>query len=559
MPEEASVKADAPNENLMPQSGGAPQAENGAPSEVCYEIAISADQLEAHLRIRAQGSARITPEEIKKFLGSKKVCHGVIPDEKIQQYLDRGSILEEPCLVAQGTPPEPGRDAEVTYHFERDPLKIGSIRTGGAIDFKNKGEIPQVIEGDLLGEKIPLVRGKPGTDVFGNPIPVVPARDIPFFSGTGAKRSADGLKIYSRIRGRPELMGGGRVCVFPEIKIKGDVGVGTGHIRFDGFVDVEGTIQEGYKVKAGRLAAKEVFRSEVEADGDIVVAGGIVGAKVTGRGNLKTRFIHSSRISVLGDVIVEREVIDSRIETNGALMAVPGGRVFTSQIIAKKGISAGQIGSPTSKPCALKFGVDSNVEGMIKKMEEEIAQKKAEKKRVRDSLERFTHLLRPVQDQVVKYTQVQDQLNGQLLAHKELIEGYKGEEDRSRLGLAQRESRKLQEKLRWIEEELRKAVIQQDQAGEKVSAVESRSEELEASVHALQDAIHKAREESQSKIKPPVKVLKQIFSGTLLEGCHSSQVLRESLESVLIQEIPVTHKSPEGDELSGWAIEISPL
>ena len=75
-------------------------------------------------------------------------------DEMIEEYIRKESILKEPCLAAQGLP-VPGKDAQVTYHFERDPLKIGSTRTGGAIDFKNRGDIPQVSEGDLRAKKFP--------------------------------------------------------------------------------------------------------------------------------------------------------------------------------------------------------------------------------------------------------------------------------------------------------------------------------------------------------------------------------------------------------------------
>ena len=558
MPEEALHPAGPPGEQSIPQPEGGP-APQPEPPEVSYELQVSADQLQAYVRVRTEGSPAISLKEVKDFLKSERISHGVVADEMIEEYIRKESILKEPCLAAQGSLPVPGKDAQVTYHFERDPLKIGSTRTGGAIDFKNRGDIPQVSEGDLLGEKVPLVREKPGKDVFGKPVPVEAAKDILFSSGPGTKRSADGLKISSRIRGRPELLADGKVCVFPEIKIKGDVGVVTGHIRFDGFVDVEGCIQEGYKVKAGRLAAKEVFRSEIEADGDVVVDGGIVGAKVVGRGNLKTRFIHSSQITVLGDVIVEREVIDSRIETNGALIALPNGRVFTSQVSAKKGISAGQIGSPTSKHCSLKIGVDLNVESMIKKMKEEIVQKETEKKRICDSLARLNRVLRPAKEKVVQYSQVLEHLKGQLSARKESIEKSSGGEDRSRLDPVLRESKILEEKLAKVEEELHKSVMQQNPVVEKISTCELRIEELDESLQSLQQEIQKIREESQSNIQPPLKVPGQIFAGTVVEGCHSSQVIRESLEGVLIKEAQVPRTTPEGNEGSAWGIQVSTL
>jgi predicted nucleic acid-binding Zn-ribbon protein len=207
----------------------------------------------------------------------------------------------------------------------------------------------------------------------------------------------------------------------------------------------------------------------------------------------------------------------------------------------------------------LKIGVDLNVESMIKKMKEEIVQKETEKKRICDSLARLNQVLRPAKEKVVQYSQVLEHLKGQLSARKELIEKSSGGEDRSRLDPVLRESKILEEKLAKVEEELHKSVMQQNPVVEKISACELRIEELDESLQSLQQEIQKIREESQSNIQPPLKVPGQIFAGTVVEGCHSSQVIRESLESVLIKEIQVTRTTPEGNEGSAWGIQVSPL
>ncbi len=218
-------------------------------NEVTFELTVSEDKLQASVFALRQGNPSVTPEDLKSFLKSQGIGHGLVNQERMEEYIREGALFLQPCLLAEGKPAEPGKDAQVTYHFDKDPLKIGSIKAGGTIDFKDKGEIPQVKEGDLLAEKNPLVKAVPGLDVFGKKVPIEEARDVPFILGTGARKSADGLKIIAQIRGRPELMGDGRVCVFPELKVKGDAGVATGHIRFEGFVDVEGAVQEGYRSK----------------------------------------------------------------------------------------------------------------------------------------------------------------------------------------------------------------------------------------------------------------------------------------------------------------------
>ena len=80
------------------------------------------------------------------------------------------------------------------------------------------------------------------------------------------------------------------MCVFSELKIDGDIGLETGHVDFDGFINASGTVQEGYKVHGGKLAAKEIYRAEVEIAGDIVLEGGLIGAKVEiGRASCRER------------------------------------------------------------------------------------------------------------------------------------------------------------------------------------------------------------------------------------------------------------------------------
>ena len=556
---ESLPSVDPSGQNSTSPPKGAMDQEPEKPPEITYDLAVSEDNLKAFVRAHVEGSPSISIEGLKKFLKAKRIYFGLVDDRKFGEYISQGAILQEPCLVAEGQPAIPGRDAQVTYSFDRDPLKIGSIRQGGAIDFKNKGEIPQVKEGDILGEKIPLVREKAGKDVFGKLIPAAPAKDALFSPGTGTKRSPDGLKIFAQISGRPELLRDGRVCVFPELKIQGDVGLATGHIRFDGFVDVEGTIKEGYKVKAGRLTAREIYRAEVEVDGDIVVDGGLVGAKIITRGNLKTRFIHSSQITALGDVVVEREVIDSKIETNGALIAIPAGKIFTSQITAKRGISANQIGSKASKPCSLTIGIDTLAKNTIKKMNEEISAKGEEKKKIDTAIERLTQGLRQAKENIDHYVQNQDQAKIQQQSYRDLIEELKASNDLSNLSQAERELKRIEGKMKDWQDPIAKLMVQRNQITDKISTLQIQAENLDSAIQGLNSQIQKTVDDSLHEEVSPVKVLKHIYAGTILEGCHSSLVLHESIMGVHFQEAKTTKISPEGNEFTAWSMQISSL
>jgi len=536
---------------------GAPAQEPEKPPEISYELTVSEDNLKAHLYAPAEGNSPLNIEDLKKFLKAKGICHGLVDDRQIGELINQGSIFQKLCLIAEGQPATPGKDAQVTFCFDRDPLKIGSIKEGGGIDYKDKGEIPQVKEGDLLSEKIPLVKEKPGMDVFGKPVPVDAAKDIPFVTGTGTKKSEDGLKIYAQTSGRPELLSDGRLCVLAELKIPGDVNLGVGHVRFEGFVDVAGTIQEGFQVKAGRLAAMEIHRAEVQVEGDIVVNGGIIGAKIFCKGNLKTRFIQSSSIEAWGDVLVEREVIDSKIETHGAFIAKPAGKIFSSRITATKGIVATQIGSDYSKPCFLAVGLDSQTKNRIKKMEEEISAKEEEKKKINASIEVLNQASWRLKEDIIKWVQIQDRAAIEQRSYKKVIAEAKEKNDSARLAQASRELEKIEEKIRSAEEPLQKLMDKEDQCTEKTTALQLQSKELDCSIQGLRAEVEKIMKELQKKVTPTIRILGQVFPATILEGCHSSRALKECFEDVLIKETQVFRKTSDGAGSSFWEMQIS--
>ena len=534
-------------------------SEGKEPPGPSFDLVVSEDRLKAYLRIEGEGKDNVTVENIKKFLKEKRILQGLVEDPALEEFLKSSAFFKDPCLVAQGTPPESGKDAQVTYHFDQDPLKIGIMKAGGGIDFKDKGEIPQVKEGALLGEKVPLVKEKPGKDVFGQTLAVERARDIPLIAGPGTKASEDRLKIYAQRNGRPTVSSDGRLSVINELKIPGDVGLETGHIRFDGFVDVGGAIEAGFQVKAGRLAVREIHRGEVESEGDIVVNGGIIGAKVVCRGNLKTRFIQSSQIEAGGDVIVEREIIDSKIETRGAVIAKPAGRILASRILATKGVTAAQIGSASSKPCFLTVGVDAHLQSLIKKIQGEIAVKEAEKKKLKASVEVLNQASYRLKEDIVKWVQIKDRLAVEQRSCKKKMEEWKEKNDLNRLAQAQRELEKLEQKMKSAEEPLRKLMEKENLIMEKVTPLQSQIRELEETIESLQGEIKKIHEESHKKETPTIQVSKEIFPGTVLEGFHSKLVLQESQYQALIRETLSNELSPEGNHTTTWGMQFYPL
>jgi uncharacterized protein len=242
--------------------------------------------------------------------------------------------INETRPIAKEIAPVLPRDASITYYFDTDPLKVGTLKEGGAIDFKSKGRYSLVTEKSVLAEKTPAVAGVPGKDIKGEAIPVPEPRDVTLQVGKGAGLSSDKLKIIALCDGIPEISATGKVCVSPELEITGDIGLETGHTDFEGKINVAGTIQNGYRVRGNSLRAGEIRRAEVIMTGDIVVNGGVIGATIKTDGNVQARYIHDAAIEALGDVVVEKEIIDSRIQIGGACI-LNSGHILSSSIAAK--------------------------------------------------------------------------------------------------------------------------------------------------------------------------------------------------------------------------------
>ena len=60
-----------------------------------------------------------------------------------------------------------GKDATIKFFFDRDYLKAGGVTNDGAIDFKDRGEMPFVESGTILAEKTAIKESRNGKNIYG--------------------------------------------------------------------------------------------------------------------------------------------------------------------------------------------------------------------------------------------------------------------------------------------------------------------------------------------------------------------------------------------------------
>ena len=386
------------------------------------QVTISKDKLSAHLGPTGKELSGVTLDAVKELIENRGIGYGLIDDETLNRYLSLDPLPEAPFQIAQGLKPVPGHPPEIVYHFDTDPLRIGTLLEDGTMDWKNRGEIPQVTEGSVLAEKTGGDPGQPGRSVCDKEINPPRIREPQIKAGKGAKRSEDGLQIIAAVSGTPTLGADGKIYVHGMLPIEGDIGVDTGNIEFEGYIEASGNVNAGYTVKGGGLRTTGIEDATIEVTEDVVSDGGIYGSTINAGGTLKASHLHNCTIQVLGDLVVEKEIIQCTIETNGRCL-INDGKIIASAIDAKKGIQVREIGTEASKPAKLVVGIDHQYDRDIKMHKAalvDLEQQKIEatglKEQIQAQLDAITSKLGKMANEqesfMVQKRQFEDQLQG---------------------------------------------------------------------------------------------------------------------------------------------------
>jgi hypothetical protein len=520
------------------------------------DISVSKDKLTATMFIEGDVPVSdVDVNDVKIMLHADSILFGIADDEQIAAFLKGDISVGEAWTIASGTEPIPDAPPEIKYHFDTDPLKVGTLTEDGFMDWKERGQLPQVKEGDLLAEKIPGPKGKEGMDVYGKKIPIPKAREKRFKCGKGARRSEDGLLVHATLPGIPKLSVGGDISVMPTLHIRGDVSLETGHVEFDGHIEVAGAVEKGYRVKGGSLRANEIRDAQIDIDGDISAVNGIFGATIRSGGNLKAGHIHNADIILAGDLAVEKEIIESKIEANGRCL-INDGIIISSTISAKMGIAAMDIGTEASKSSELIVGIDQQMEREAEAIKSQIQTIKAE----RENLPKLLENLRKRSDQVnTRLGEVAQEQDKCMVQHRRL-------QEKVEAGLLQQggaASEKLQLTITELkakqdayDQDVDQLMAEDESISQEISTAESAIRESAETIQALNQRLEEISDaQKEDRGVASVKIGGNVFSGTSITGPHAALVVQEDLKRLSIVE---TDK-PDHDGLKRWRFELSPF
>jgi uncharacterized protein (DUF342 family) len=513
-------------------------------------IRISNDFLSAYLVCKGNAFESVSLEDIKAMAQEASIRFGLVSDDEMRRHIDSPEKAPNEWLIARGKEPQPGTPDKIDYHFDLNPYRIGTVSEDGLMDWKDRGEIPQVHEGDLLAEIIPGRKGKAGRSVLGKAIPAPEVKRAKLKVGKGVKASEDRLKFYAAKGGQPKLSADNSLSVFATLEIDGNIGIETGHVEFDGHIEVRGTIEKGYRVKGETLRAAEILSEDVEVEGDVVVSAGIFGAKIKCGGRIKANHINKSHLIAVDDVVVRKEIVDSVVDTSGKCL-IDGGTILYSEIFAKMGIKSGDIGSEASNASTITVGIDTRLKNAINEFKAKVAANIEEEVALSKAAVELTEKSNQFNSELGEVAQAQDRI----MVKKRGIEEQVAKEQRQPTETEAEEIAELAKEEKKYDDIVAKIMDRDEKILEERTQHEVRVEEIKAENLDLNSTIDDAVKQLKSeKGLAVIEVSGTIFQLTQLKGPHASLVLPGDYRRVVIRE----QKHTDDMDRKLWEFNIMP-
>ncbi len=328
-----------------------------------FQIEVSKDRMTATMKIDRQ-PGRMPPrkEDILRELAARRITFG-IDEEAIERGLEHGSQ----SVIVKGKPPEAGKDAKIVRKFNAE--KKGKIAQDqyGRMDYKNLNLFLIAKKGDILAERIPHTLGVPGTNIFGDTIKPKPGKPKPVPAGKNTEIQDENF-VVATMDGQI-VEANKKFSIDPRLEIKGDVSVGTGNIDFVGAVDVGGSVQQGFRVKAtGNVSIKGAVNGGTVEGYNVFVKGGIIGAGpgkgvVVAEEDVQAAFVENGTVEAGGEIQISDVALHSDLRA-GVRIVVEGkrGLVTGGYLAAGEEVRAKTIGNQALVASRIVVGVNPSLQ-----------------------------------------------------------------------------------------------------------------------------------------------------------------------------------------------------
>ena len=264
-------------------------------------LRVEEDEMAAWLYLAPPDDGQIySKKELITYLEHNGVVNGYHSSNL--SAMIKKQVYDREILVAQGAECIEGKDGYFEYLFSPEEYGVPKIREDGTVDYTNVSALQNVRKGDKVAVYHYAVQGTDGYTVRGAEMKVKPSRDLPPMRGKGILRENN--IYYAQSDGKIEVKDG-KVDIQNVHEIMGDVDMIIGKVEFFGDVIINGNVESGVTIRAGRNIEIHgtTGGATLFAGGDVVLSRGIQGGgKISARGSVFADFIENTTIDAGGTV-----------------------------------------------------------------------------------------------------------------------------------------------------------------------------------------------------------------------------------------------------------------
>ncbi len=324
-------------------------------------VDITRDKMKVTIKYDTKNGAKLpTVDMVMEALTEKNVIYG-IDDEAIE----KGVQSLAPFVAAQGTPAIPGENAYIDRKFDLGVKGRPVIDEYDRVDYKDLNLFVLVKANDTLAIRIPQTQGKPGKNVFGETVAAQNGRPIPMPEGKNTKVLGE-HQLIATINGQI-VDTGTKISIDPRLVIKGAVGVATGDIDFDGSILVNGSVKQGFSVKAtGDIEIKGSVNGAEVTGRNVYISGGVTGVnrgKVHAEQDVRAAFTENAVIEAGRDIYISDVALHSTLRAGQKITCEDKhGQITGGLAVAGEEVNVKIIGNQAYVITRVSVGVDPNLQ-----------------------------------------------------------------------------------------------------------------------------------------------------------------------------------------------------
>lgn len=211
-------------------------------------LRIDEDEMAAWLYLSPPAEGQTyTKRDLENYLELNGVIKGYHSSNL--SAMVKKKVYDREILVAKGAEKKPGTDGYFEYLFAPEEHVGPKVKEDGSVDYSSMSALQNVHKGDKVAIYHYAEQGVDGYTVVGGEMKADPVRDLPPMRGKGITRE-NGV-YYAQSDGKIEVKDG-KIDIQNVHEIMGDVDAIIGKIEFFGDIIINGNVEGGIIIRAGR-------------------------------------------------------------------------------------------------------------------------------------------------------------------------------------------------------------------------------------------------------------------------------------------------------------------